>query len=244
MGRQEVRVRQRGNGDGHRSRCSDQASLHRRQAGAEGPRREAAAPFTTSTLQQQAILRLRFGGDRTMKMAQRLYEGVDLGSEGSVALITYMRTDSTRVSADALQAVRAHIDSKYGSAYLPANPHTYASGKSARRPTRRSARPICPTRRSAWPSLGLQGDQLKLYTLIYQRFVASQMAAADLRRHQRRGSRRRRERQRAGPVGLVQGAGQGAEVRRLSQGAAAGRQARGRHAAAAEPSSRSSIGST
>ncbi|MHB1422396.1 MAG: type I DNA topoisomerase [Gemmataceae bacterium] len=136
------------------------------------------APFTTSTLQQQSFLRLRFSGDRTMKTAQRLYEGVDLGSEGSVALITYMRTDSTRVSADALQAVRAHIDGKYGSAYLPDKPHAYASGKSAQE----AHEAIRPTDLSYTPErvaqLGLQGDQLKLYTLIYQRFVASQMAAA------------------------------------------------------------------
>jgi len=136
------------------------------------------APFTTSTLQQQAFLRLRFSGDRTMKTAQRLYEGVDLGSEGSVALITYMRTDSTRVSADALQAVRAHIDSKYGPSYLPNNPHTYVSGKSAQE----AHEAIRPTDLSYTPErvaqLGLHGDQLKLYTLIYQRFVASQMASA------------------------------------------------------------------
>jgi DNA topoisomerase-1 len=136
------------------------------------------APFTTSTLQQQSFLRLRFSGDRTMKTAQRLYEGVDLGSEGSVALITYMRTDSTRVSAEALQAVRAHIDSRFGPSYLPANPHTYASGKSAQE----AHEAIRPTDLAYTPEraaqLGLQGDQLKLYTLIYQRFVASQMAPA------------------------------------------------------------------
>jgi DNA topoisomerase-1 len=136
------------------------------------------APFTTSTLQQQAFLRLRFSGDRTMKTAQRLYEGVDLGGEGSVALITYMRTDSTRVSADALQAVRAHIGNRYGPSYLPANPHTYASGKSAQE----AHEAIRPTDLSYTPDrvaqLGLHGDQLRLYTLIYQRFVASQMAAA------------------------------------------------------------------
>jgi DNA topoisomerase-1 len=136
------------------------------------------APFTTSTLQQQAFLRLHFAGDRTMKTAQRLYEGVDLGSEGSIALITYMRTDSTRVSADALQAVRGHIESKYGPNYLPANPHTYASGKSAQE----AHEAIRPTDLSYTPErvaqLGLHGDQLRLYTLIYQRFVASQMAPA------------------------------------------------------------------
>jgi DNA topoisomerase-1 len=136
------------------------------------------APFTTSSLQQTAFLRLRFHAERTMKTAQRLYEGVDLGSEGSVALITYMRTDSTRVSADALQAVRAHIDANYGTRYLPDKPHTYASGKSAQE----AHEAIRPTDLSFTPDrvahLGLHGDQLRLYTLIYQRFVASQMAPA------------------------------------------------------------------
>src|SRR5262249_16181703 len=77
------------------------------------------APFTTSTLQQQASLRLHFSAQRTMQTAQRLYEGVGLGSEGQVALITYMRTDSTRVSDDALKMVRGHIEQVHGPAYLP-----------------------------------------------------------------------------------------------------------------------------
>src|SRR5437763_7645558 len=77
-------------------------------------------PFTTSTLQQQANLRLRFSAKKTMMVAQRLYEGVDLGSEGQVALITYMRTDSTRVSDDALKACRDLIGKQYGPPYLPA----------------------------------------------------------------------------------------------------------------------------
>ncbi len=136
------------------------------------------APFTTSSLQQTAFLRLRFTGDRTMKTAQRLYEGVDLGREGSIALITYMRTDSTRISAEALQAVRGHIDDKYGERYLPEKPHTYPSGKSAQE----AHEAIRPTDLAYTPErvaqLGLSGDQLRLYTLIYQRFVASQMAAA------------------------------------------------------------------
>ncbi len=136
------------------------------------------APFTTSSLQQTAFLRLRFSGDRTMKTAQRLYEGVDLGREGSIALITYMRTDSTRISAEALQAVRGHIDDKYGERYLPEKPHSYPSGKSAQE----AHEAIRPTDLGYTPErvaqLGLSGDQLRLYTLIYQRFVASQMAAA------------------------------------------------------------------
>src|SRR5207245_7626684 len=88
-------------------------------------------PFTTSTLQMDGNRRLRFSADRTMRTAQRLYEGVEIGGEGSVALITYMRTDSTRVSNDALNAVRQHIQTSYGPAYLPASPNVYRSGKSA-----------------------------------------------------------------------------------------------------------------
>jgi DNA topoisomerase-1 len=139
---------------------------------------KAHAPFTTSTLQQQASIRLRFKAEHTMRTAQRLYEGVDLGSEGSVALITYMRTDSTRVSNEALHAVRDHINATFGPKYLPDKPNTFASGKSAQE----AHEAIRPTDVSFTPqrvhSLGLHGDQLRLYTLIYNRFVASQMTPA------------------------------------------------------------------
>ncbi len=138
------------------------------------------APFTTSTLQQQASIRLRFAVSRTMQTAQRLYEGIDLGGEGPTALITYMRTDSTRVSADALNMVRDFIgtDARLGQRYLPDRPNNYASGKSAQeaheaiRPTDVS---MTPQRAAA---AGLAGDQLKLYDLIWRRFVASQMTPA------------------------------------------------------------------
>ncbi len=136
------------------------------------------APFTTSTLQQDANQRLRFTAKRTMDTAQRLYEGVELTGLGPTALITYMRTDSTRISADALNTVRGHIQQSFGDRYLPAKPNVYASGKSAQeahecvRPTDVS---ITPQRAQ---SLGLAGDQLRLYTLIYNRFVASQMTPA------------------------------------------------------------------
>jgi DNA topoisomerase-1 len=139
---------------------------------------KAPPPFTTSTLQQQGSIRLRFKAEHTMRTAQRLYEGVDLGSEGSVALITYMRTDSTRVSNEALQAVRDHIGSAYGPRYLPEQPNRFASGKSAQE----AHEAIRPTDVSFTPqrvtALGLHGDQLRLYTLIYNRFVASQMTPA------------------------------------------------------------------
>jgi DNA topoisomerase-1 len=139
---------------------------------------KAPPPFTTSMLQQQASLRLRFKAEHTMRTAQRLYEGVDLGSEGSVALITYMRTDSTRVSNEALNAVRDHINTVHGPKYLPEQPNKFASGKSAQE----AHEAIRPTDVSFTPhrvqSLGLHGDQLRLYTLIYNRFVASQMSPA------------------------------------------------------------------
>jgi DNA topoisomerase-1 len=136
-----------------------------------------AAPFTTSTLQQQASIRLHYTAKRTMMLAQRLYEGVDLGSEGSVALITYMRTDSTRVSEDALKAVREHIGTRYGQPYLPAQANRYASGKSAQE----AHEAIRPTDLAYTPERVapfLPQDQLRLYTLIYNRFVASQMTPA------------------------------------------------------------------
>jgi DNA topoisomerase-1 len=134
-------------------------------------------PFTTSTLQQQASLRLRFPVSRTMQTAQKLYEGVELGRE-TVALITYMRTDSTRISPDALKSVRDYIPGEFGPKYLPEKANFYASGKSAQE-AHEAIRPtdvtITPRRAE---TLGLGGDQLRLYTLIWQRFVASQMAPA------------------------------------------------------------------
>jgi DNA topoisomerase-1 len=136
-----------------------------------------APPFTTSTLQQQASIRLHFPAKKTMMVAQRLYEGVELGSEGSVALITYMRTDSTRVSEDALRSCRTHIETTYGPPYLPAEANRYAAGKGAQE----AHEAIRPTDLAYTPELVaryLPHDQLRLYTLIYNRFVASQMTPA------------------------------------------------------------------
>jgi DNA topoisomerase-1 len=140
-------------------------------------------PFTTSTLQQQANIRLRFSTSRTMQAAQKLYEGVELEGMGQTALITYMRTDSTRVSNDALNAVRNFIqtDSRLGAKYLPASPNQYASGKSAQE-AHEAIRPtdvtITPAKAKA---AGLAGDQFRLYELIWQRFVASQCTPALLK---------------------------------------------------------------
>jgi DNA topoisomerase I len=136
------------------------------------------APFTTSTMQQDANQRLRFTAKRTMDTAQRLYEGVELSGLGPTALITYMRTDSTRISADALNTVRGHIQQSFGDRYLPAKPNFYASGKSAQE-AHECVRPtdVAMTPQRA-QSLGLAADQLRLYTLIYNRFVACQMTPA------------------------------------------------------------------
>ena len=92
-------------------------------------RRNAAAPFTTSKFQQDASRKLRFSVKRAMMIAQRLYEGVDLGEEGTVGLITYMRTDSTRVSNDAIAEVREHIGKEYGKEFLPESPNAFKSKK-------------------------------------------------------------------------------------------------------------------
>jgi DNA topoisomerase-1 len=140
-------------------------------------RRNAPPPFTTSKLQQAAYNRLRYTAKRTMALAQRMYEGVELGEEGSVALITYMRTDSVRVSNDALEQVRELIPQRFGSAYLPEKPNFYKSKKDAQE----AHEAIRPTEVSRTPEdvrKYLPDDQFKLYQLIWQRFVASQMLPA------------------------------------------------------------------
>ena len=138
---------------------------------------KADAPFKTSTLQQQGAIRLRFSGKRTMKVAQELYEGVEVDGSGPVGLITYMRTDSLRVSDEALTSVRDLIVKDYGERYLPAKPHRYAAGKQAQE----AHEAIRPTDLALHPEAvrgRLSIDQYKLYNLIYRRFVASQMSPA------------------------------------------------------------------
>ncbi len=138
---------------------------------------KADAPFKTSTLQQQAAIRMRFSGKRTMKVAQELYEGVDIDGSGPIGLITYMRTDSLRVSDEAMNGVRDLIKTEFGPSYLPAKPIRYAASKMAQeaheavRPTDLS---LAPDRLKGKLSL----DQYRLYQLIYNRFVASQMNPA------------------------------------------------------------------
>jgi DNA topoisomerase I len=140
-------------------------------------RRNPPPPFTTSKLQQAAYNRLRYTAKRTMGIAQRLYEGVDLGEEGSVALITYMRTDSVNVSADALAQVRELIPQRFGSNYLPEKPNYYKSKKDAQE-AHEAVRPTDVSRTPEEVRKYLDDDLFKLYQLIWQRFVASQMLPA------------------------------------------------------------------
>jgi DNA topoisomerase I len=140
-------------------------------------RRNPPPPFTTSKLQQAAYNRLRYSAKRTMMLAQRLYEGVELGDEGSVALITYMRTDSVNVSKDALDQVRELIGSRFGENYLPEKPHFYKSKKDAQE-AHEAVRPTDVTRAPEDVRRFLDDDVFKLYQLIWQRFVASQMLPA------------------------------------------------------------------
>ncbi len=140
-------------------------------------KRNPPPPFTTSKLQQAAYNRLRYTAKRTMALAQRLYEGVELGSEGSVALITYMRTDSVHVSNDALAQVRELIPERFGSNYLPEKPNYYKSKKDAQE-AHEAIRPTDVSRAPEDVRKYLDDDLFKLYQLIWQRFVASQMLPA------------------------------------------------------------------
>ena len=137
--------------------------------------RKAKPPYTTSTMQQDAVNRLSFGSKKTMMLAQMLYEGVEIPGHGHIGLITYMRTDSTRISAEMIQQIRPYIMSVYGEEYLPAKPNVYSKKKEAQD----AHEAIRPTNLEFPPDTLkaiLSRDQLRLYTLIWNRFVASQMA--------------------------------------------------------------------
>jgi len=140
-------------------------------------KRNPTPPFITSKLQQDASRKFGFPVKKTMMLAQKLYEGIDLGAEGAVGLITYMRTDSTRVSDAALSEVRGFIGSEYGDAYLPGKPNLYKSKKDAQ-DAHEAIRPTDATRTPDSLASKLGPDELKLYRLIWQRFVASQMTPA------------------------------------------------------------------
>ena len=140
-------------------------------------KRSALPPFSTSKLQQEASRWLRFSAKKTMMVAQKLYEGIELGKEGSVGLITYMRTDSFRVADEALQAVRDYIKDNYSPDYLPPKPHVYKSAQKTQdaheaiRPSGMAYKPLAIKEY-------LSNDEFKLYQLIWNRFVASQMNPA------------------------------------------------------------------
>jgi DNA topoisomerase-1 len=140
-------------------------------------RRNAAPPFTTSKLQQDASRKLRFSVKRTMMIAQRLYEGVELGEEGSIGLITYMRTDSTRVAPEAIAEVREYVGKEYGPNYLPENPNTFKEKKEAQG-AHEAIRPTSAMRHPDQVKQYLKEDEFKVYKLIWQRFVASQITPA------------------------------------------------------------------
>src|SRR5919202_3881559 len=140
-------------------------------------RRNPVPPFITSKLQQEASRKLGFPVKKTMMVAQKLYEGVELGAEGSVGLITYMRTDSTRVSEAALNEARDFINAQYGAAYLPERAVHYRSKKDAQ-DAHEAIRPTDVSRTPESVARHLTKDELKLYRLVWQRFVASQMNPA------------------------------------------------------------------
>jgi len=135
------------------------------------------APFTTSTLQQEASRKLGFPTKKTMMIAQQLYEGLEVKGHGSVGLVTYIRTDSTRISAEAQQAAREYIHASYGEKYLPNEPRVYKN-RSASQDAHEAIRPTYVELDPASVKGSLTNDQYKLYSLIWSRFIASQMASA------------------------------------------------------------------
>ena len=140
--------------------------------------RRPAAPFITSTLQQEASRRLGFTARRTMAVAQQLYEGVSLGSKGEVGLITYMRTDSTQVAASAQEEARSYVRDRFGADFLPASPRVYRKKVKGAQEAHEAIRPTSAFRTPESVKRSLTNDQYRLYNLIWQRLVASQMADA------------------------------------------------------------------
>jgi len=137
-------------------------------------KRNALPPFITSTLQQEASRKIRFGTKKTMSIAQKLYEGIELGEEGPVGLITYMRTDSVRISNEAIDEARSYIQENYGGEYLPDKPNTFKVKKSAQ-DAHEAIRPTYVSKNPDSINKFLSEEEYKLYKLIWQRFVASQM---------------------------------------------------------------------
>ena len=140
-------------------------------------KKNPSPPFTTPNLQQEASRKLRFTTSKTMQIAQQLYEGVDVEGEGTVGLITYIRTDSVRLSDEAIAAAREYIPAQYGPAYLPETPNVY-KGRTRAQDAHEAIRPTDVTRRPENVKASLTRDQYNLYRLIYLRFLASQMTPA------------------------------------------------------------------
>ncbi|WP_426447119.1 type I DNA topoisomerase [Paenibacillus sp. S-38] len=142
--------------------------------------RNPSPPFITSSLQQEAARKLNFRAAKTMSVAQQLYEGIDLGSEGTVGLITYMRTDSTRISPVAQEEAKEYITGKYGESYYPAEPRNYVKKNANAQDAHEAIRPSSVLREPESIKAHLSRDQFRLYKLVWERFVASQMASAVL----------------------------------------------------------------
>jgi DNA topoisomerase-1 len=142
-------------------------------------RRNPPAPFMTSTLQMEASRKLRFGAKRTMQLAQRLYEGVDIGGE-TVGLITYMRTDGVQMAREAMLAIRDHVGTAFGKEYQPPSPREYTTKAKNAQEAHEAIRPTDVTRTPEAVARYLDADQLALYSLVWKRAVASQMASAEL----------------------------------------------------------------
>lgn len=178
MGKGEEKVEVNNGEDAEKIRAAlEKADWLVRTVDRKERRRNATPPFTTSKLQQDSSRKLRFSVKRTMMIAQRLYEGVELGEEGSVGLITYMRTDSTRVSNEALAEVREYISSQYGKDYLPESANVYKEKKAAQA-AHEAIRPTSAMRHPDQIKQYLKEDEFKVYKLIWQRFVASQITPA------------------------------------------------------------------
>ncbi|HWO53347.1 MAG TPA: type I DNA topoisomerase [Paenibacillus cookii] len=142
--------------------------------------RHPSPPFTTSSLQQEAARKLNFRAAKTMSVAQQLYEGVELGKEGTVGLITYMRTDSTRIAASAQEEAKGYIGEKFGGDFVPENPREYSKKAANAQDAHEAIRPTSVLRDPESVKAFMSRDQFRLYKLIWERFVASQMASAVL----------------------------------------------------------------
>jgi len=142
--------------------------------------RHPAAPFTTSSLQQEAARKLNFRAAKTMSVAQQLYEGVDLGKEGTVGLITYMRTDSTRIATSAQEEAKEYIVDKFGETYSPESPRQYSKKAAGAQDAHEAIRPTSALRDPESVKAFMSRDQFRLYKLVWERFMASQMASAVL----------------------------------------------------------------